>query len=764
MPHLRHVLRALLLPLALTCALPAQEPLQATPTPVTTPTAKPFVPGEKKYAAPALFEHEVVSFVTVLERYHYNRDNVRPTDFGQLINDFMAEFDGQRLFFLKSDLDEFTKRYPSNWLYNNIASLGKIEPAFTVYSRFQERAAKRIEWILAELKKDIVSEPATPAGEAKPLIDLTADGSYTIDRSKANWPTTAEEADSLWQSRLRYDLVQEVLNKKSPLQARDDLAKRYERMLRNMGETESIELAEIFLSTIARLYDPHSVYLSSDTFEDFNIQMRLQLVGIGAVLGIEDELCVVRELVAGGPADLSKQILPNDRIVAVAQGDGESVDIVGMKLRKIVEMIRGTKGTRVRLTMQSGKDATKRKEVEIIRDVVNLNSARARGAIHEVPTADGTAMRKIGVITLPTFYSPDSTTDGPDKASASGDVAKLIAQMKTAGIQGLVLDLRQNGGGFLHEAIDLVGLFIRQGPVVQVRNYYGNVDVDSDEEDHVAYDGPLAVLVSRFSASASEIAAGALQNYGRAIIIGDSSTHGKGSVQQVAPMREANSPYARLSGKEGAVKFTIQKFYLPDGHSTQLKGVIPDIVLPSIDDFLPIGERDLPHALMWDEIESAKFEGRPLAPDLAANLRTLSQQRQSSLDEFSYLRTTIDWYKAKQEQKTLSTNLPERRKQKEEDNAFRKRMTERRHALAAGNFKSQEFLLGPKNQANVKAPPEDGEEEDEEVEDESKRLDVHLREALRIVNDALLLGDQKPDTVMPLTLAASERASTKAVH
>ncbi|MDX2186765.1 MAG: carboxy terminal-processing peptidase [Opitutaceae bacterium] len=755
MSHLRLLLCALILGLA--CGrIDAQAPTP-TPTPLPTPAL-----GEKKFAPPALFEHEVVSFINLLERYHYNRDNVRPAEFGQLVNDYMAEFDGQRLFFLQSDLDEFSKRYPPNWLYNNIASLGRIEPAFTIYSRFQQRAASRIEWLLTELKKPVVSEP-TPTPTTEQALDLTVEGSYTVDRTKAPWPGTEAEADQLWQARLKYDLVQEILNKKTPQQARDDLAKRYERMLKNLGETESIELAEIFLSTIARLYDPHSVYFSPDTFEDFSIQMRLSLVGIGAVLGIEDDLCVVRELVAGGPADLSKQIMPNDRILAVAQGDGEAVDIVGMKLRKIVEMIRGNKGTKVKLLVQSGKDATKRKEIEIVRDVVNLNSARARGAIYEVPNPDGKSMRSIGVITLPTFYSPDSSADGADKNSASGDVARLIEQMKQAGIQGLVLDLRQNGGGFLHEAIDLVGLFIRKGPVVQVRNYYGNVDVDSDENDSVAYDGPLAVLVSRFSASASEIAAGALQNYGRAIVIGDSSTHGKGSVQQVVPMREANSPYARLSGKAGAVKFTIQKFYLPDGHSTQLKGVVPDIVLPSIDDFLPIGERDLPHALIWDEIESSKFDGRPIDGKLASSLRTLSQERQKQLPEFSYLQKSIDWYKTKQDQKTLSTNLIERRRQKEEDSAFRKQMTETRHALAAGNFPSKEFLLGPKNQANVKAAPEDGEDE-EETEDESKRIDVHLREALRVVNDAVSLGDDHPSPAKPLTLAASEQATTKKVQ
>ncbi len=699
----------------------------------------------KPFTAPPLFEHEVVGISQLLDNAHYNRDAVLPSSFSQLIPDYMGEYDSQRLFFLESDREEFAAKYPANWLYNNITTLGKISPAFVIYERFQERANARIGWLLEELKKD---------------IDLTSSDAYTIDRSKGPWPTTTEEADALWRQRLKFELIQEILAKKTLEKAKTDLTKRYERMQKNLAETEASELCEIFLSCVTRLYDPHSTYFSADTFEDFAIQMRLQLTGIGAVLGIEDDLCVVKELVAGGPADISKQIKPNDKIVAVAQGDDEFVDIVGMKLRKIVEMVRGQKNTQVRLMIQSGTDETIRREVIITRDVVNLNSARARGAIYDLPQPGGTTL-PVGVITLPAFYGPDGSSTGDDNASASGDVAKLITQLKAQGIQGLVLDLRQNGGGLLNEAIDLVGLFIPDGPVVQVRNYYGEVGVSRDEDKGVAYDGPLAVLVSRFSASASEIAAGALQNYGRAIIIGDSSTHGKGSVQQLVPMRDIGSAFARANGKAGAVKLTIQKFYLPNGHSTQLNGVVPDIVLPSIDDFLPIGEKDLPRALVWDEIPTTVFNGSPLDASLTEQLRTNAKARQASLPEFSFIQKNIDWFKAKQEIKAVSLNLEERQRLKAEDVAFRKAMDAQRLELAQNNFPFREFNLGAKPQPNLKAKSdeEDPDGFDDDL-DETKRVDVHLRESLRVIADAISLGrtgETAAKGPMPLSLAAVKK-------
>ncbi len=677
--------------------------------------------------SPPAFEREVVGLVGLLENYHYNRNGVRTADYAQLIPDFMTELDGQRMFFLESDGQDFAKRFPARWLYSNLSSLGKVDPAFEIFSVYQKRIGERVAWITQQLSTD---------------LDLTTNETYNIDRAKLPWPKDGAEADALWQKRLKFDVIQEVLNKKSPADARQTVAKRYERMLKNFGEIETFEVSEMFLSSLTRMYDPHSTYFSSATYEDFGIQMRLKLEGIGAILSLEDDYCVVKELKAGCPADLSKQMKPNDKILAVAQDEtGEFVDVVGMKLRKIVAMIRGKTGSKVRLLLQpaDASDPSVRKTVVLTRDVVNIDSARARGGLFDVPQADNTS-RKIGVVTLPSFYGPDPQATDGEQFSATKDVAKLIQQLQEAKIEGLVLDLRNNGGGILSEAVDLAGLFIKNGPVVQVRDHYGNVKVDKDENPTVTYSGPLIVLVSKFSASASEIVAGALQNYGRAIIMGDSSTHGKGSVQTVIDMRNLLDPAViRLAqNKVGATKLTVQKFYLPDGHSTQLKGVVPDIILPSFEDFLPVGEKDLPHALVWDEIPTSFFDGKPLDKTTLTPVLKASSERQKTLEEFTFLQKSIDWFRSKQENKEISLNLEARLTQKESDTAFHKQMKEEKERLSKAAFTMKEYYLGAPPAPRIKPTPKEGEENLDLNDDDDgaySKLDIHLREALRILTD-----------------------------
>jgi len=374
---------------------------------------------------------------------------------------------------------------------------------------------------------------------------------------------------------------------------------------------------------------------------------------------------------------------------------------------------------------------------------VKLNSARAHGAIFDVPAADGTSTVPIGVISLPSFYGGEDPGSGEEPTSASKDVAELITRLKAQNVTALVLDLRRNGGGLLSEAIELTGLFINSGPVVQVKDYTGHIDVDSDENNAVLYDGPLAVLVDRFSASASEIVAGALQNYGRAVVIGDSSTHGKGSVQTVIEMKRVIPGIMMPAGKTGAAKLTVQKFYLPSGASTQLKGVIPDIVLPSIDDYLPIGESDLNNALVWDEIPSSFFDGKPLNAGLRQSLLEASRKRQAELPEFAYVRKDVDWFKARYEQKLVSVNLEERRKQKEVDDVFRKEMKAERQQLEKNAYAFREVRLVPAPPPRIKAEKkpedvqEDGEDQEEETNESYSKTDIRLREALRVLNDAL---------------------------
>ncbi len=698
-----------------------------------------FARSDRKFTTSPTLATEARTLVNLLEQAHYNRDAVRSTDFVEVIPNYMGDLDGQRLFFLASDKKAFTNLYGKN-IYWNVSALGNIDPAYEIFSTYETRAQSRINWIFTELEKD---------------IDLTSNETYRPDRSKAEWPANATEADALWRARLKFELIAELMNKKTIDEAKEAVRKRYERMLKNLGEIEGSDLAETYLSNIARLYDPHSTYFSASTYEDFGISMKLQLVGIGALLGIEEDYCVVKEIVPGGPADLDKQLRPNDKIISVGQPDKEPVEVIGMKLRKVVEMIRGPKGSQVRLLVQpaDATDASTRKEIVLTRDVVKLNSARAHAGLFEVPGPNGDII-PLGVITLPTFYGPADNPDDPDaeKTSATQDVARLIEQLKEAGMRGLVLDLRRNGGGFLSEAIDLAGLFINRGPVVQVKNYAGEVHVDSDMNEGVAYDGPLAVLVDRFSASASEIVAGALQNYGRAIVIGDSSTHGKGSVQTVLEMKNIVQQLARSPAKTGATKLTVQKYYLPNGSSTQLRGVIPDIVLPSIDEFLPIGEASLPHALVWDEIPSSRFEGSPLQKNVLEKLRSASAARQESLDEFVYLRRNVDWFKTRQDQKLVSLNLNARQQQKEEDELFRKEMKAERERLAQTDFPYREFRLGPPPPPRIVAKDADEEADSDDPtslstdEDENRayaKSDVHLRETLRVLQDAVTIAEDR---------------------
>lgn len=707
--------------------------------------------ADRKFTSSPTLSTEARTLVNLLEQAHYNRDAVHNADYAQVISSYMGDLDGQRLFFLDSDKKNFNEQYGKN-IYWNISALGNIDAAYEIFSVYENRTTARINWIFDELKKE---------------FDFTTPDTYRPDRTKSEWPVSPAASDTLWRQRLKFELISELMNKKTVEQAKEIVRKRYERMLKNVGEIEGNDLAELFLSNVARIYDPHSTYFSAETFEDFGIQMKLQLVGIGALLGIEDDYCFVKEIVPGGPADLGKQLKPNDKIIAVAQADNEPVEIIGMKLRKVVEMIRGTKGSEVKLTIQpaDATDSSARKEITIVRDIVKLNSARAHAALFDVPDATGATTLPLGVITLPAFYGPaDNDDPEAEKTTATKDVARLIEQLKAAGAKGLVLDLRHNGGGYLSEAVDLTGLFIPRGPVVQVKNYAGEIQIDNDNNPDVAYDGPLAVLVDRFSASASEIVTGALQNYGRAIVIGDTSTHGKGSVQTVLEMKNLVPQLARSPEKSGAAKFTVQKYYLPNGSSTQLKGVIPDIVLPSIDEFLPIGEASLPHALAWDEIPTSFFDGAPLDPKVLKALKDSSQQRQAKLEEFTYLRKNVDWFKMRQNEKLVSLNIEKRRKQKEADEAFKKQMNEEKEKLAKNDFPFREFRLGPPPPPKIKAPKKadavDGEDEDELSTDDGEsysKVDVHLRETLRVLTDAVELGHSPnywASNRPPLTIAA----------
>lgn len=707
----------------------------------------------EKFSTTPTVSTEASLLIRLLDEAQYNHASVHQSDFGEIVPDYMMALDSQHLFFLGTDKAEFMKKYDAKTLYANLAYLGNVDPAYDMYYRYSSRVSDRVHWILTTLDKG---------------LDFTGNDTFAADRSKADWPATAADADALWTKRLKFEVLQEMLDKKTPQQATAVVHKRYDGMLHRMGQTKAVDLSEIFLTTVAALYDPHSNYFSADTFEDFGIQMKLHFVGIGAVLQAKDDYCVVKEIVPGGPADVGHQLKPEDKIVSVRQDSGTPVEVMGMRLRDVVNLIRGNKDTHVTLTVErAGVDG--HKAITITRDDVKLSAARAHGAVFQVPDGAGKTMA-MGVISLPEFYnSTDDPNAAPaDRISASEDVKRILTMMKADHISGVVLDLRGNGGGFLTEAINLAGLFIPQGPVVQVRDSMGEIKVDSDEDSSVAWDGPLAVLENRFSASASEIVAGALQNYGRAIIIGDTSTHGKGTVQTVLDMKQIDRALAFSNQRTGAAKITIQKFYLPNGSSTQLEGVKADIVLPSIDEFLPIGESSLPHALIWDRIPTSKFSGHALDPKLVDTLKEDSLRRQHTLEEFTYLQRNVDWFKQRQDDKEVSLNLAERQKQKLVDDAFRKEMQAERTKLAKEDYPFKEVRVAPAPPPPIKQAKSDDDSDDDTDAlstdadpDKPYVVDVEMKEALRVIQDAIYLGRNREywaSNHPPLTIASNTKS------
>ena len=582
--------------------------------------------------------------------------------------------------------------------------------------------------------------------------------------------------------RLDADVHEEIVRK---------LARRYQRTLRNLKQFEADEVLQLWLDAMGHAYDPHTDYLGKRDLEGFAMQMNLRLFGIGATLQSEDGYTVIREIRPGTPAEKSKQIKVGDKVVAVAQGPGEFVDVIDEKLSKVVEQIRGAKGTEVRLlTIPSGADSSVRKVVSIVRDEIKLEDQEAKSKLVEFTNADGKPSR-VGVIDLPSFYAnfPVAGVRGSGKTT-TGDVAKLLKKLTTEGAEGIILDLRRNGGGSLPEAINLAGLFIKSGPVVQIRNFDGTVEVDEDTDDSVAYDGPLLVLTSRFSASASEIVAAALQDYGRAVVVGDATTHGKGTVQTVQEL----APYLRGVENAGALKVTIRKFYRASGGSTQLKGVTPDLTLPSINDYAEVGEGSLDNALIWDTIPGAKFDKlnrvQPWLPELAKR----SSERIAADRDFAYVNEDIARFRKALADKSVSLNEARRRTEKAADKArvaARKKELAERHEVKPKTWeitlkladkpglppamtndvvavaaKSDAPLKGVKGGLPVPVPgdasgtnrvesaaalqqprnPDDAEEEDLEETGIATdiHVDPHLKEAERILIDLIRLSSGKP--------------------
>lgn len=575
----------------------------------------------------------------LLKRGHLSKPEINDEISRRLFRRFLKDLDPNKLYFLQSDVDEFKKHETQ---LDDLLRTGDIDFAVRVYDRFVNRVAER-----QKLVEEFVA--AKHDYTVKEYLDTDPDA---LAHAKDD-----AEIRERWRKRIKFDLIQQRIGEK-PLpedEAKQKVLSRYQSQLKRWKQVDNTELLEIYLGGLTAAIDPHTTYMSTATVDDFEIALRLNLDGIGAVLRSENGQTIVVELVAGGAAAADGRLKPNDTIVAVAQEDGKFVDTVDMKLRDVVRMIRGNRGTKVQLrVVPVGK--IEPTVIELTRKKVELKSQEARAEIVEQgKKADGKPFL-VGVIDLPSFYA-DQTNENK---SATEDVRRFLKEFKAKGVDGVALDLRRNGGGLLSEALALTGLFIDQGPVVQVKDSRGTVEHKDDPERGIVYDGPLMILVSRFSASASEILAGALQDYGRALIVGDPATHGKGTVQAI---RDIGSLFQiDPSPKLGALKLTIQQFYRVNGESTQARGVASDIVLPSLTEHLGTAEKDMDHALPFDKVKPVPHDklGR-VSEDLKAKLREKSAQRVKESEDFAKLAKEVELFKARKDRKTLPLNEKELR-------------------------------------------------------------------------------------------------------
>lgn len=766
----------------------------------------------------------------ILQQQHYSQKGFNSEISSKFLDRYLDALDGFHLYFLKSDVESFEMFRKT--LDKLTLRRADPTPAYAIFNRFMDRIEQQYAFITDLLKDEDPSH-----------WDFSKDERYTPNRKELERPKDLPEAKEFWRARIRFEYLQEKLNLQRPedvakivrekleqkktselaealkdklgkekvaelvkkveaglnsstpdkiveevlAKVRKDqhdeivkvIGRRYSRIVRVYREFDNDDVMQVYLSALAHIYDPHTDYLNRQELDNFSISMNLSLFGIGAVLRSEDGYCKIQELMAAGPAARSGKLKPNDKIVAVAQGDGEFVDVVEMKLRKVVDLIRGPKGTRVRLRVNpaDAPDPSIRKELELVRDEIKLEDQEAKARLLEFPDSEG-KIRKVGLIDLPSFYATfavgSQRRDESEVKSTTKDVDRLLERLVKEQVSGVILDLRRNGGGSLEEAINLTGLFIKKGPVVQVRNADDTVEVDEDTDPKVHYDGPLMVLTSRFSASASEILAGALQDYGRAIVVGDVSTHGKGTVQSVLQLGRM----LRTTNNLGAVKLTIRKFYRASGDSTQLHGVVPDVILPSVNNVLDVGERELENALEFDTIKPASYDKLNRVAGVLPEIKTRSEKRVAADKDFAYVRAEMERYTKLKADKTVSMNEEKRRKEKDENKA---RVDARKKELQArGDLPGKVYEFKLKDLSNPQLPPpvqktnklagaskslkdlkdhppegkgeepakksDDGDDEDAVAADDSvPEIDITLEEAKRIILDFVALRAAEPD-------------------
>jgi len=656
------------------------------------------------------------SILSQLIRNHYSEVRV-DDDFSSLLLDrYLENLDGSRIYFTQADIDEF-EQY--RFELDDMLRAGDVEAGFVMYNRYQQRVIERMVYSLKRIEEDDMP------------FDFTIDESMVIDRSEEPWPANHEELEDLWRKRVKSNVLSALLADEDTSEAEvlEDLSERYRSQLSQLLKNDQREVFQLYMDTLTMAIDPHTQYYLPQAAENFNMNMSLQLQGIGAVLTTEDEYTKVVEIVTGGPADLSGELQPNDRISAVAQGDGEFVDVIGWRVDDVVQLIRGEKGSVVRLNViPSNSDSDfEQKIVSITRDTVQLENQSAQSDIIEIER-DGETF-SIGVIELPTFYIDFTALQNrdPNYRSTTRDVRRLLEELKAQDVDAVVMDLRNNGGGSLLEANSLVGLFIDRGPTVQVMDAEQRNTVQGDSDPGLAYDGPLAVLVNRLSASATEIFAGAIQDYQRGLVLG-SQTFGKGTVQELIPLGE------------GQLKITRAKFYRISGESTQFRGVLPDVDFPDIYDVSEeIGEEALPSALPWDTIETTSFY-RPFG-DLQPFLPTLvnrHEERMQTDPDFNFINAQIQRALENRADNSVSLNRETLLAERAENDAWRLRIENaRRIAKGEEPYASIEEMNGTADDEEDVAINTPGIED--VAEDEQEDLDPYLRESGNVLVDLIEL-------------------------
>ncbi|KAA3613182.1 MAG: tail-specific protease [Calditrichaeota bacterium] len=597
----------------------------------------------------ALPQHQrVVQKVTqILTKLHYKDVNISDSLSSQLFTNYLDFLDYNKSYFLASDIEGFEMfRYN----FDQYIITGNLEPVYFMFNTFQKRMSKRLDYIYERIDMP---------------FDFTINEYYEPSRDSIYWAYNMDELDNYWRKRLKNEFLSLKISGKDDDKIKDVLHKRYTNLKRRLSQSQSEDVVQIYLNALSRIFDPHTSYFSPKATDDFQIRMKQSLEGIGARLSTENEYTKVVEIITGGPADKSELLKANDFIIGVGQEEtGEIVDVVGWRIDDVVQLIRGPKNSKVRLQILHGEDEliADAETITITRDKVKLEDSAAKGDTIHIKQ-DGEEFI-LGVIDIPAFYLDyEAQRKGdPNFKSTTRDVEKILNDFEGQNVDGIIIDLRQNGGGFLSEAIDLTGLFIENGPVVQVRNMRGQIKVEQDHDPKLKYSGPMAVLVDQFSASASEIFAAAIQDYGRGIIVGN-QTFGKGTVQN---MLDLNQYIPGSTHKYGQVKLTIAKFYRINGGSTQHVGVIPDIELPSRFNHDEIGESSQKNALLWDQISAVDFlKDQQKISTFLPSLKLNHNSRFSTEESFASFNEKIEKMKEKKQKRRYSLNEETRRAERE---------------------------------------------------------------------------------------------------